>query len=270
MRMLLPSENLSRAFTHPRGVFATGEAAVVEEELEQSQIVVPQVPTEEEIPSQPTVEILGQRTRPDGPAADSLDLFGEREVMPPKDVPECGVPRPATGVVGRIIGNREQLPDQRRIEVERFGQGGQGGVEFGGEGEQVVALTLQIADQLAEVVWGRGHPGVEFGPDEIVQLNPVGMSWASQSQDIVSEPVGQQRDLVGPFDCSGFVLGGSSETAGQDGIRRLTAACDLPPENIACFDGPIGSVFQEGNDVVDFLESVEDITAAGNPGEGRS
>ncbi len=60
MRVAFSAEYLDRTLLHSLGVFATWEATVVEEELEQSQVIVAQMPTQEEIPTQPTVEVLDQ------------------------------------------------------------------------------------------------------------------------------------------------------------------------------------------------------------------
>jgi acyl dehydratase len=56
----LSAERFNGTFVHPFGTSAAWEAAVVEEELEQRQVIVAQSTTQEEVPTQPTVEVLDQ------------------------------------------------------------------------------------------------------------------------------------------------------------------------------------------------------------------
>src|ERR1700676_405642 len=91
-----------------------GEAAVVEEELEQGQVIVAQVPAEEEVPPQPTVQVLGQRTRPDRPPAEGLEFFGERVIVPAEALPEGRVWGPSAGALDGQVDDGEEFPDHRR------------------------------------------------------------------------------------------------------------------------------------------------------------
>ena len=63
MWVTLSAEHFDWTFLHPLGLFAAWEAAVVEEELEQGQVIVAQMLTQEEIPTPSTVEVLDSRTR---------------------------------------------------------------------------------------------------------------------------------------------------------------------------------------------------------------
>ena len=56
--MGVPGEDLLRAFTDALGTLAAQEAAMVEEEAQEIQVVVPQLFSEEEVVSQATVKVL--------------------------------------------------------------------------------------------------------------------------------------------------------------------------------------------------------------------
>ncbi len=81
MWVILSAEHFDWTFLHPLGLFAAWEAAVVEEELEQGQVIVAQMPTQEEIPTQPTVEVLDQRTRSHYLPTENLNRVAESLVV---------------------------------------------------------------------------------------------------------------------------------------------------------------------------------------------
>ena len=66
------------------------------------------------------------------------------------------------------------------------GQGREVAVELGGEGEQVVPLTSEVADEPAQELRGLRNAGRQFGADEVVQVEAVGVRRSGQSQDIVA------------------------------------------------------------------------------------
>ena len=87
MWVTLSAEHFDWTFLHPLGLFAAWEAAVVEEELEQGQVIVAQMPTQEEIPTQPTVEVLDQRTRSNYLPTENLNRMTESLVVLPEFSP---------------------------------------------------------------------------------------------------------------------------------------------------------------------------------------
>ena len=62
MRMRLAGQQFGRTLADPLGSFAPQETTMVEEELEQGQIVRPQMPAKKEVAAQPTVEVLNNGT----------------------------------------------------------------------------------------------------------------------------------------------------------------------------------------------------------------
>jgi len=87
MRVAFSAEHFDWTFLHPLGLFAAWEAAVVEEELEQGQVIVAQMPTQEEIPTQPTVEVLDQRTCSNYLSTENLNRVTESLVVLPEFSP---------------------------------------------------------------------------------------------------------------------------------------------------------------------------------------
>ena len=73
MRVGLAGEKFGRAFASALGAFAPVEAAVVEEELEQGQVVGAEVAAEGEVVPQPAVEVLDEGTGPDGAVGEFTD-----------------------------------------------------------------------------------------------------------------------------------------------------------------------------------------------------
>src|SRR6202043_853904 len=69
MCMALGVQQFGRAFVDAFGVFTTQIAAMVEEELQQRQVIVAEVTAQKEVAAQAAVEVLDQRTGPDGTAA---------------------------------------------------------------------------------------------------------------------------------------------------------------------------------------------------------
>lgn len=60
MRMWLPGHEFGGAFSDALGAFAARVGTVVQEEAEQIQIALAQLPPEEEVAAQPPVEVLDQ------------------------------------------------------------------------------------------------------------------------------------------------------------------------------------------------------------------
>ncbi len=73
MWVRLAGEQLGGALAGTVGAFAPVEAAVVEEELEQLQVVGAEVAAQGEVGPQPAVEVLDEGTGPDSALGDFTD-----------------------------------------------------------------------------------------------------------------------------------------------------------------------------------------------------
>src|SRR5260370_22279319 len=80
-------------------MLATWIAAMVEEELEQTQVVVAEVTAQEEIAAQSAVEILDHGTGPDRVALDVVQRLADREIAFAQEAPQRRVTVPAFGAV---------------------------------------------------------------------------------------------------------------------------------------------------------------------------
>src|SRR5205823_1272945 len=98
MRVGLAGEQFGRALAGALGAFATVEAAVVEEELEQRQVVGAEVAAEGEVVPQPTVEVLDEGTGADGTVREFLDGLVEVVETPVELLAEFGLALPAAWV----------------------------------------------------------------------------------------------------------------------------------------------------------------------------
>ena len=161
-------------------------AAVVEEELQQRQVVVAQVPAQEEVAAQAAVEVLDEGTGPDGAVAQFVECLAQREVALSQDTTQRRVAVPAFGAVEGDGLHGEELAYVFGSDRQDSGQGREVAVELGGEGEQVVPLTSEVADEPAQELRGLRNAGRQFGADEVVQVEAVGVRRSGQSQDIVA------------------------------------------------------------------------------------
>ena len=69
MWMTLPAHQFGWAFANAFGVIAAQKTTVIEKELQQRQVIIADMTTQEEVAAQAAVEVLDKRTGPDGAAA---------------------------------------------------------------------------------------------------------------------------------------------------------------------------------------------------------
>ena len=80
--MRLTRQQLGRTLADSTGVFTAQVPAVVQEELKQRQVVLAQLPPQEEVAAQPAVEVLDQTAGPHHPIGELLHL-GTHAVITP-------------------------------------------------------------------------------------------------------------------------------------------------------------------------------------------
>ena len=66
-----------------------------------------------------------------------------------------------------------------------------------GEGQHGVALVDQVGADRARGGAGTAAPAPQFGDDEVVQRQPLGMARARHRQDVAPQPADQRRHVVG-------------------------------------------------------------------------
>ena len=74
MSVRLTRQQLGGTFPDSTGVVTAQVPAVVQEELQQRQVVLPQLPPQEEVASQPAVEVLDQTAGPHNPIGELLHV----------------------------------------------------------------------------------------------------------------------------------------------------------------------------------------------------
>ena len=82
MSVRLTRQQLRGAFPDSTGVFTTQVPAVVQEELQQRQVVLPQLPPQEEVGPQPAVEVLDQTAGPHNPSGELLHVSTHSVITP--------------------------------------------------------------------------------------------------------------------------------------------------------------------------------------------
>ena len=130
MRVRLAGEQFGGAFADTFGAFAAVEAAVVEEELEQGQVVGAELSAEGEVVPQPAVEVLDQGTGADGALGQFADGFVEVVETLLELLAEFGRALPAARVgVAQVLAT-QQLAERRDGDLESSGEFGEFAVEL--------------------------------------------------------------------------------------------------------------------------------------------
>jgi hypothetical protein len=143
VRMALAGHQFPRAFAVALRPPAAHETTMVQEEPQQVQILATQVATQREVIAQPRVEVFHQRTAARGSCHGPAHGVKDRAELAAELCPQ---PVPPLPIRGRGSGQAVQYAG---FTHERFGDlvglrdVGQLGVEYTGEGEQIVALVPQ-------------------------------------------------------------------------------------------------------------------------------
>ena len=75
-------QQLRRTLADSTGIFTAQVPAVVQEELQQRQVVLSQLPPQEEVAAQPAVEVLDQTTGPHNPIGELLHVGAHSVITP--------------------------------------------------------------------------------------------------------------------------------------------------------------------------------------------
>src|SRR5262249_51468859 len=180
MRMGLAGQQFGRALAGALGTFAAVEAAVVEEELEQGQVVGAEVAPQGKVVPQPTVEVLDQGTGPDRVLGQVLDGLVEVVEPPVELLAEFGRALPTAGVGVTEALQAEQGAARSDGDVKPGGEFGEIAAELGGEAEQLVAMVVEEGAEGAEAALALCGAVAQLGDDEVIQGAAVGRGGAIQ------------------------------------------------------------------------------------------
>ena len=164
--MTLARQQLRRTFVHAFGMLAAQEAAMVEKELQQDQVLGAELSAQEEISAQATVDVLDDRTGANN--AVSQVVHGSLKVV--KLVAELLAQR-------RFFLPTERLVLVEGLEIEHFADDGHGNRKLGGEvgqvlvklgreSQELLAMVFQEAAHGAEAMRAKRFASLEFGEDE--------------------------------------------------------------------------------------------------------
>ena len=140
-------EKFGGTFADTFGAFAAVEAAVVEEELEQGQVVGAEVAAEGEVVPQPAVEVLDQGTGADGALGQCVDGLVEVVETLLELLAEFGLALPAARVdVAQVLA------------TQQFAEGSDRDLESSGEfGEIAVELLVPPVNASVGLTPGNSH-----------------------------------------------------------------------------------------------------------------
>src|ERR1700693_2789513 len=131
------------AFADPLGVLAAQKTAMVEEKLEQGQIVFAEVAAQKEVISQPTVEILDDRTGPNRGTRQLLERLPQGVITCAQSLAKNGLTLPALRLIGIDQLPMEELSDQCFGDFKALCQGSQVPVQLNCEGEHFFPMVGQ-------------------------------------------------------------------------------------------------------------------------------
>src|SRR5260370_35927843 len=154
--MTLPAQQFGRAFVDAFGMLAALEAAMVEKELQQGQVVWAQVSAQEEVAAQSAIDVLDDRTGAYDMVRHVTHGFAQVVEMVAEVLPQRRFLVPAqrvTAVAGLQV---KQLRDDVDGDLELAAQVSQAPVECGGEDQQQGGMAAQ---QCAHRRTAVGTPG---------------------------------------------------------------------------------------------------------------
>ena len=141
VRVRLTRQQLRGALPHSAGVLAPQVPAVVQEELEQRQIILPQLPPQVEVVPRPAVEALDDAAGPHDPIGQLLYV-----AAPPRDnalATSLAVPPRGATASGRTSTGLAPAkpPGWSVTRLPHSGQGRQVTIQFRGERQELVPLV---------------------------------------------------------------------------------------------------------------------------------
>ena len=126
-------------------------------------------------------------------------------------------------------------------------------------------MVVEERAQRLEAVRAERDAMPEFSDEEVVLDAAVDVRKATQGEDILTEPIRQNEDIVGQGDGLFFLGPGVGEFGrpARVGVSMaLSMGGGLAFELIADSDGFVGSLFQGGNDGQNFLQPMENVAPA--------
>ena len=175
----------------------------------------------------------------------------------------CQRPKEAPG---QVRGDLELLPQELQVLIEPTR-----------EGQQVIALVLQLPTDRLDPMRAKGRAGPQLGHHEVVHHAAVGVARPGHGQNVMAEPVHQQGDVIGQGDRLIARRAGPAQVLGRTGRRLAAASPVVPPKAVALFlvvllglQGAKGAIVKESDQGLQVADDVEDIASTGDLGQGQA
>ena len=159
---------------------------MVEEKLQQRQVVRPQVAAEEEVAAESAVEVLDHRTGAGCAFGQFSDGHADGKEPMAESLAQRGLAQPTFGMIQVEDFVVERLTQRGDRKLKLDGQFRQGLVELFREGQQLIALVAQGADDWANVVRMKRLAASQFRDNKIEQLAAHAMIGTGERENIVA------------------------------------------------------------------------------------
>ena len=200
MRMALAGQKFGRCFPHALCLLTALEGMVIEEKAQSIEVTGTELPTEEEIAAQPTIEVFDQRARPMEVVGELNDSSLDAMELPPELSMKSGRLRPIRLGCGRKALKRKPLTHRGQRDAVRVGDGFEALIEACGQAKYRVAFALEAPAQRANSVPIEAFKARERVGNERIELGSAVGIQAVGRQDIVVTPLKQGRHVAGEPD----------------------------------------------------------------------
>jgi hypothetical protein len=116
------------------------------------------------------------------------------------------------------------------------------------------------------------YAGTQFGDDEVVQGTTVRVGQAIHSEEVLTQPAGQEGHVFRQSDGLGLAGAGMPQFLRQFKIGATftpLVLCLFVFQRAAGLDGLISTIFQERNRLHQVLQGMKHIAATANAGQGQ-
>lgn len=272
VRVSLAREQLGRALLDPLGMLTAQKASLIEKELQQGQVVRPQLAAEEKVVAEAAVEVLHHRTGTHRLTCDLRDGFTHGIQASAELLAQGGLLGPAPGLVGRDPLDREYVTDQGGRNVKLLSQMGEILLQLSREGQQFTAVIVQERGQRLQTGRAQRHAGLPFRDDAVVQGTTIAGGQAVHAEEVLAEPTDQRGDLLGQGDGLGLAGASVAQWLGELGMGASPASPVfglLAFQRAARVEGLRGTIFQKGNGLFEVLQGRKDVAATRNLGQSQ-
>jgi hypothetical protein len=184
----LTCQKLGRRSPDPPGELAAIEPSVVGQELQQTQVLSPQLATEEEVAPKAAVEILHQGTGSNRLFAQLADRLTDLPEATSEFLTQSSFLDPTPAIAVGAAEHLEHATKNLGRTLKLDGQPIQIGIELLGESNEVVSPVLERSTDRLELVRTQRNTSPELGRHEVTEFAPLGVTRTGHGEDVMAQP----------------------------------------------------------------------------------